>query len=92
MCWKYIDLPMVLDFWTAFIYIVGVLLSILALWAKVDAYRVIKDYAWFWGDFFFLIDQELVFNRVFRYTLSFLLLFSFSDFLFLFKFDNEHFY
>jgi phosphatidylethanolamine N-methyltransferase len=65
MCWKYIDIPLQFDAWSAFSYTVGIVLTMLALWAKVDAYRVIKDYAWFWGDFFFLIDQELVFNRVF---------------------------
>eukprot|EP01128_Nolandella_sp_AFSM9_P007229 TRINITY_DN3904_c0_g1_i1.p1 TRINITY_DN3904_c0_g1~~TRINITY_DN3904_c0_g1_i1.p1 ORF type:complete len:600 (-),score=134.46 TRINITY_DN3904_c0_g1_i1:39-1817(-) len=46
-------------------YILGAILCAFALWAKTDAYRVIGDFAWNWGDFFFLVPKNLSFNRVF---------------------------
>ncbi|KAI8855246.1 phospholipid methyltransferase-domain-containing protein, partial [Chytridium lagenaria] len=47
-------------------YIAGTFLVIFGWWVRFDARREIKDFAWYWGDFFFLVDTSPTFSGVYE--------------------------
>lgn len=44
----------------------AIALVALSFWSKAAAHNVLSDFAWYWGDFFFTIDANLVFDGVFN--------------------------
>lgn len=58
--------PEKVDLLQCLFYAIGILLCLFGAWAKHDAHRVLGDFGWYWGDFFFLIDADLTFDSVFQ--------------------------
>lgn len=52
---------------TLYKFIVGLAICLYSVWVKIDALRVAGVYAWYWGDFFFTVKRDLVFDGVYKY-------------------------
>lgn len=54
------------SFWRVPFMALGVSSVVFSLWSKTDAHRVIGEFAWYWGDFFFLQKKSLTFDGIFQ--------------------------
>eukprot|EP01064_Diplonema_japonicum_P025813 TRINITY_DN3723_c1_g2_i1.p1 TRINITY_DN3723_c1_g2~~TRINITY_DN3723_c1_g2_i1.p1 ORF type:complete len:575 (+),score=122.64 TRINITY_DN3723_c1_g2_i1:51-1775(+) len=62
----YFEIPESIGLGDIMFYVIGLLLMAFAAWSKSDAHRVLGNFAWYWGDFFFLLEGELNFDGIFQ--------------------------
>eukprot|EP01059_Diplonema_ambulator_P007433 TRINITY_DN16900_c0_g1_i1.p1 TRINITY_DN16900_c0_g1~~TRINITY_DN16900_c0_g1_i1.p1 ORF type:complete len:581 (+),score=205.84 TRINITY_DN16900_c0_g1_i1:662-2404(+) len=62
----YFEFPETIGMGDIAFYVIGLLLMAFAFWSKSDAHRVLGNFAWYWGDFFFTLEGDLNFDGIFQ--------------------------
>mmetsp|Transcript_15198 Transcript_15198/g.62222 ORF Transcript_15198/g.62222 Transcript_15198/m.62222 type:complete len:718 (-) Transcript_15198:1406-3559(-) len=68
LAWKLMQIPAAGDITIGqiFCFVLGTIVCLLSVAAKKDAHDCVGDYAWYWGDFWFRLETNLIFDGIFE--------------------------